>query len=214
MYSHEDRIREYEESFAARQRNIEAYLAERQQELAETLREYSERLAAAQALAEERMKLAQEQAEALLGRIHIGGFSSSYEDFVFDSLSGARSRARTGTARTAPTPPSHSRPTEQISPAEAARRSMMHQMPAKMRRQIENYEKDLVTGFIGEVQAARQADPERSDWNIHLGYRRLIMTEQPDPMDVEKVKLSDMLMPKVTPEGERIPSAERAYPFK
>jgi len=154
-----------------------------------------------------------------LGKAATGRFETRRVDFGFDFETVYADLGRTilGEARESrnrrddPHTPAEStrssvpRAEVKISPSEAARRRLMTTLPREKVSTLETFEETQVRTVIATVLRAREVDPERADWDIHIAYRRGIEVEQPDPTMVQKAQISGLLI-----EGTR---KEARYPF-
>lgn len=94
---------------------------------------------------------------------------------------------------------------ETVSPAERTRLRLMSTLPRDTSQALETFEPPQVRSVIATVYAAREADAERTDWDIYVSYRRAIEVEEPDPAMVQKTQIAGVLL-----EGTR---SEAKFPF-
>jgi hypothetical protein len=122
------------------------------------------------------------------------------EDYLQDLLNQIRdsSTAGFGASYEPHTQPREEKAQPQVSAAEQARLGLMVSLPQEKLKTFINYDETLVRSFIATVQYARSPGEDGrtplSDWEIHLRYRRAIEVTEPDPMMVEKTRLSNLLL--------------------
>lgn len=184
------RAREMDRRIADQQRTIQRRIAEQERHQAERMREFSRQ----QALREKELR------KRLAGK----GYSEKSADNLFSSLGDSmlNDLFSRNDSTDAPVKPVIE---QVISPSEAIRRKLMNSLPREKQQTLDTFEPALVVTVIATVVRAREVDPERNDWNIHLAYRRAVEIEQPDPLMLQKTQISGLLL-----DGSR---NEAHYPF-
>jgi hypothetical protein len=85
------------------------------------------------------------------------------------------------------------------SPADQKRQEIMSQARPEVAQTLGTFDPSLINSVIATVSKAREVSPDRTDWNIHMAYRRSIETEHPDQTMVLKTQISGLLL-----EGTRV----------
>jgi multidrug efflux pump subunit AcrA (membrane-fusion protein) len=87
---------------------------------------------------------------------------------------------------------------QEIPQSELIRRDIIEKMKLSPNRSdlptFESFNPLLVRSVIATVTKSRELNPDISDWEIHLKYRRTINTTDVDPETLEKAKISDFLI--------------------
>lgn len=94
---------------------------------------------------------------------------------------------------------------KELSPAEKKRRELMSTLPADKVKTLATCDETNVRSFIATVYGAREVNPERTDWDIYISYRRSIEIENPDPVMIQKTQIANLLL-----EGNR---KDAKFPF-
>ncbi len=196
--------REQEERVRQRQRNYERLERERNERYARIEREHTERFERLERERKEREKAYRETGEGFkvpFAQTQQGIFSrlfrknvktedtahdyfrSDYASYINDLLNDLQDNGRHA-----------AQPEAEISPAEKTRRHLMQSMPRDVVQALGTCDEGNVRSLIATVYRARTVDPERSDWDIYVAYRRSVEVEEPDPDMLEKTQIAGLLL--------------------